>query len=206
MDFCEKGGNMNVTEIFKQLIAELGLNSMTPFDIVTQLIGALGIIASIAAFQFKKHGTVLIFRTLNEGFFAVQYFLLAAYTGAAVSVIGITRNLIFKNRIANGKSTSVFIAIFSALFILFGVLTWEGPKSILIIVAKVLSTISYGNKNTTVIRVIGIITTTSWLLYNWYVFSIAGVLCEAFTLTSLIIALLRLDLLPRLSKSKKNSI
>ena len=175
---------------------------MSESDILIQLIGVFGIAASIVAFQFKKHGTVLIFRTLNEALFAVQYFLLAAYTGAAASVLGITRNLIFKKRIAGGKSTSLFIAIFSALFLLFGILTWEGPKSLLIIVAKVLSTISYGNKNTTVIRIIGIVTTTSWLFYNWYVFSIAGVLCEAFTLTSLIIGLIRLDILPKIKKEK----
>ena len=188
---------MSVTDLFLQLIAELGLRDMGPLDIVIQLIGGLGIVASIAAFQFKKHGTVLVFRTLNEVFFAVQYFLLAAYTGAAASVIGVARNLIFKRRVEKGKETTPYIVVFSLLFLLFGILTWEGPKSILIIVAKVLSTVSYGNKNTTVIRVIGLVTTTSWLVYNWVVFSIAGVLCEAFTLVSLITGILRLDLLPR---------
>ena len=188
---------MSVTDLFLQLIAELGLRDMGPLDIVIQLIGGLGIVASIAAFQFKKHGTVLVFRTLNEVFFAVQYFLLAAYTGAAASVIGVARNLIFKRRVEKGKETTPYIVVLSLLFLLFGILTWEGPKSILIIVAKVLSTVSYGNKNTTVIRVIGLVTTTSWLVYNWVVFSIAGVLCEAFTLVSLITGILRLDLLPR---------
>lgn len=175
---------------------------MSESDVLIQLIGGLGIVASIAAFQFKKHGTVLVFRTLNEVFFAVQYFLLAAYTGAAASVIGVARNLIFKKRVEKGKENTAFIVIFSILFTLFGILTWEGPKSILIIVAKVLSTISYGNKNTTVIRTVGLVTTTSWLVYNWVVFSIAGVLCEAFTLVSLITGIIRLDLFPRLSKKQ----
>ena len=189
-------------EILTQLVTELGLDSMGPWDIVIQAIGGLGIIASIAAFQFKKHGTILLFRTLNELLFTVQYFLLGAWTGAAASVIGIARNLIFKRRVEKKQNTAFFIALFSALFTIFGILTWEGPKSILIIVAKVLSTVSYGNKNTTVIRTIGLITTTSWLVYNWFVFSIAGVLCEAFTLTSLIVGIVRLDLLPRLKKHK----
>ena len=179
---------------------------MSESDILIQLIGAFGIAASIAAFQFKKHGTILVFRTLNEALFAVQYFLLGAFTGAAASLIGIARNLIFKNRVAKGKTTTLFIAIFSALFVLFGILTWEGPKSILIIVAKVLSTVSYGNKNTSVIRVIGLVTTTSWLVYNWFVFSIAGVLCEAFTLTSLLVGIVRLDLLPRWKKTTHEDI
>lgn len=171
---------------------------MSESDILIQCIGGLGIVASIAAFQFKKHGTVLVFRTLNEVFFTVQYFLLGAWTGAAASVIGVARNLIFKRRVEKNQSTTLFIALFCVLFTLFGILTWEGPKSILIIVAKVLSTVSYGNKNTTVIRTIGLVTTVSWLVYNYFVFSIAGVLCEAFTLTSLIVGIIRLDLLPRL--------
>ena len=175
---------------------------MSKFDILIQLIGGLGIVASIAAFQFKKHGTVLLFRTLNEVLFAVQYFLLMAYTGAAASVIGVARNLIFKKRVEKGKENKLFIVIFSILFVLFGILTWEGPKSVLIIVAKVLSTVSYGNKNTTVIRTVGMVTTTSWLIYNWVVFSIAGVLCETFTLISLIIGIIRLDLLPRWREAK----
>ena len=172
-------------------------------DIITQLIGGFGIIASIVAFQCKKHGSILIFRTLNEGLFTVQYFLLSAWTGAAASVIGIARNLIFKKQVEKNQSTTALIILFSILFTVFGIIFWEGPKSILIIVAKVLSTVAYGNKNTTVVRIIILITSTSWLIYNYFVFSIAGVLCEAFTLTSLIVGIIRLDLVPRLKAKRE---
>lgn len=83
-----------------------------------------------------------------------------------------------------------------------GVAAWQGPKSILIIIAKILSTIAYGNKNTTVVRAIIFVTSTSWLVYNYMVFSIAGVICEAFTLVSLIAGVIRLDIIPRLKKNK----
>ena len=72
----------------------------------------------------------------------------------------------------------------------------------MIIVAKILSTVAYGNKNTTIVRAILFITCSSWLIYNYYVFSIAGVLCEAFTLTSLIVGVIRLDIVPRIRKAK----
>jgi len=171
-------------------------------DIIIQLIGALGIIASIISFQLKKHNSILFFRTLNEFLFAIQYFLLGAYTGMAMNLIGCVRNIIFTKQVNKNKKTTSGIVIFGFLFALFGIFTWQGKKSILIIIAKVLSTVAYGNKNPTIVRAIIFITSTSWLIYNYCVFSIAGVLCEAFTLISLIIGVIRLDVVPALSNKK----
>lgn len=166
-------------------------------ELLIQSIGILGIIASIISFQCKKHNRILIFRTLNEFLFAVQYILLGAYTGAAMNIVGCVRNTIFTKRIEQKKDTKIAIIIFSILFTVFGVATWQGPKSILIIIAKVLSTLAYGNKNTTIVRCIVLVTSSSWLIYNAFVNSIAGVACEIFTLTSLILGIIRLDIIPR---------
>lgn len=156
-----------------------------------QLIGFLGILASIISFQCKRGGNILIFRTLNEMLFAVQYFFLGAYTGTAMNIVGSARNLIFKRQIKNGRSTVVTAVIFCICFTVFGIFTWQGIKSILTIVAKILSTIAYGNKNTTFVRCVILITSASWLIYNAMVFSIAGVICEMFTLGSIIVSLIR---------------
>jgi hypothetical protein len=171
-------------------------------EILIQLIGVLGILASCAAFQCKKHRHILNLRTLSEFIFSVQYLLLGAYTGMAADLIGCLRNQIFTRQIAAGKKTNGSIAIFSLAFTVFGILTWEGPKSILVIIAKVLSTVAYGNKNPTVVRTIILITSSCWLVYNIYVFSLAGIACEAVTLISLIAGILRMDLLPKLKKKK----
>ena len=169
-------------------------------EIITQVIGGLGVLASIISFQCKKHNSILFFRSLNEFFFAIQYFLLGAYTGMAVNLIGCLRNFIFSKQISKNKKTSLSVAIFSIAFVLFGFITWQGPKSFLIIMAKVLSTLAYGNKNTTIVRSIIFVTSTSWLIYNYCVLSIAGVLCEAFTLVSLIVGIIRLDIIPYFRK------
>ena len=165
-------------------------------NIVIQLIGGLGILASIMSFQLKKHNQVLLLRTLNEFLFAVQYFLLGAYTGMAMNIVGCVRNIIFTKQVEKGKSTTKCIVLFSILFFSFGLATWQGSKSVLIIIAKIISTIANGNKNTSFVRKTILITSTSWLVYNSLVFSIAGVLCEAFTLVSIIIGIIRLDIIP----------
>lgn len=169
-------------------------------DIIIQIIGCLGIIASIISFQCKKHNHILFFRTLNESIFAVQYFLLGAYTGMMMNILGSIRNIIFTKKVAKNKSTTAAAVIFSACFTLFGLLTYQGNKSILIIIAKVLSTLAYGNKNTTVVRCLILITSASWLIYNYYVGSAAGILCETFTLLSLVAGIIRMDIVPLLLK------
>ena len=171
-------------------------------DILVQLIGGLGILASLISFQCKKHNSILAFRTLNEAIFAAQYLMLGAYTGMAMNLIGCVRNTVFTKQVAKGKKTTVPTVIFCVIFLVFGIFTWQGMKSILIIVAKVLSTVAYGNKNPTVVRGIVFITCTSWLIYNYCVFSVAGVICEAVTLISLLIGIVRLDIMPRLAKKK----
>ena len=175
-------------------------------NIIIQLIGGLGIAASIISFQLKKHSRILFFRTLNELIFAIQYFLLGAYTGMIMNLIGCVRNIIFTKQISENKKTTVSSIVFSILFFVLGLVFRQGYKSILIITAKVLSTFAYGNKNTTLVRGVIFVTSISWLIYNYCVFSIAGMLCETFTLLSLIIGIVRLDIIPFLSgrKQKKN--
>lgn len=171
-------------------------------DVLVQCIGGLGILASLISFQCKKHSSILHFRTFNESLFAFQYLMLGAYTGGAMNIIGCVRNILFSKQVAKGKKTTVATVIFSIVFVIFGILTWQGAKSVLIIVAKVLSTVAYGNKNTTVVRSIIFITSMSWLIYNYSVFSIAGVVCEAITLISLVVGIVRLDIMPRIAKKK----
>ena len=171
-------------------------------DIIIQTIGGFGILASIISFQCKKHNSILFFRTLNEFIFAIQYFLLGAYTGMIVNFVGCARNIVFTKQISLNKKTTISVIAFGVLFIVFGLVFWQGTKSILIITAKVLSTLAYGNKNTTLVRSIIFITSSSWLIYNYCVFSIAGILCESFTLLSLIMGIIRLDIIPALSNKK----
>lgn len=171
-------------------------------DLLIQLIGGAGIVASILSFQCKKHRHILLFRTLNELIFAIQYFLLGAYTGMVMNLIGCVRNTVFEKQVSRGKKSIVSSILFSGLFLGFGVLFWQGPVSILIIIAKIVSTFAYGNKNTTVLRGLILVTSTMWLIYNYSVFSIAGVLCETFTLLSLIIGVIRFDLIPRITSGK----
>ncbi|MBQ0125181.1 MAG: YgjV family protein [Clostridiales bacterium] len=175
-------------------------HTFTIYEVAVRVIGILGIIFSVISFQYKKHSGIMLFRTLNESFFGVQYILLGAYTGAGINLLSCFRNVVFAERVKKEKTTLPAQIIFSVIFTVIGIITWEGPKSILIVVAKVISTFGYGMKNTKFLKITILFTASCWLVYNLFVGSIEGALCEAFTLCSIIVALIRMDLIPYIKK------
>lgn len=168
---------------------------MNFFNFITQAVGILGIIASVISFQCKEHKNIMLFRTINEMLFAVQYCMLGAYTGMAMNLVGSTRNIIFSEFVKNGKDTKLLRLLFSAAFLIFAFLTQAGLKSFLIGAAKIGSTVAYGSKNTTFVRIMILLTSSAWLMYNFFVKSYAGCLCEMFTIVSIIAGIIRFDIL-----------
>ena len=167
------------------------------WQILVQGIGFLGIACSILAFQYKQYRPLVALRAATELFFGIQYILLGAYSGAAMDFLGCFRNWVFLDCDKKGKSLRPWRILFSVIFVGATLLTWAGPKSILSAVAKVASTIGYGSSNPRLIRLIVLCSSTCWLIYNSLVFSLAGVLGEIITLTSVIIGIIRFDILSR---------
>ncbi len=174
---------------------------MTDFEIFTQAVGVVGIICSVIAFQCKKHKWILFFHSLHEFIFALQYVLLGAYTGAAINLLNCGRNFLFAHQVEKEKDTRPLIIIFCALAIILGIFTFQGWISILVILAKVLSTVAYGNKSTTFIRIAMLVACSALLAYNLLVSSYAGVLCEGFSLVSVVVGIVRLDLIPLVKRN-----
>ncbi len=173
------------------------------FDVIVQAIGFIGIGLNIWAIQYNKHWQVILLKTLGSFMFVVQYLLLGAYTGAAMDVIGIIRNVTFILLVRKGKSTTVGIVIFSIITVALGVLSWEGYISILAIFAKTITTVAYGIKNARVIRYFNLPSSSCWLVYNLISFSLAGVFNEIFVLCSIAIAEIRFILKQKKLKNIK---
>ncbi|MBE6706020.1 MAG: YgjV family protein [Ruminococcaceae bacterium] len=162
-------------------------------DIVIQIIGFIGMFLSIISFQSKSYQKIIWIRVASEFVFAVQYFLLGAYTGMATNLTSCVTNSIYRERIKRGKKTLGFQIAFGILFAVIGILSWHGPVSLLVIAAKILSTVANGNSNPKTLRIFNLIINPLWLIYDIIVFSLAGIFSDAFTIISIIIAMVRLD-------------
>ena len=171
--------------------------------ILMEGVGILGILMNILAFQCKKHKGLVALKSANEACFGIQYLFLGAYTGALMNAISVLRNVIFAHRVSKEKSNLFYQVLFSVIFTVLGILSWDGPKSAMVIVAKILSTVAYGIKNTATVRLLSLPSSVAWLIYNFAVGTVAGTANEAFTLGSLVLGILRLDLYPWWKKRKE---
>lgn len=166
---------------------------MGAWDIIIQGIGFLALASSLISFQFKKHGHIMLFRTASELIFALQYILLGAWPAAIMDAISVIRNSLYTHLVKKNRSTTPVIIGFCAFVVVVGVVTFEGIISLLPIISKLLTTISYGMKNERLLRLITLPSCIFWIIYNVYVGSAAGVMADSMTLVSLLIAMYKFD-------------
>ena len=163
-------------------------------DFVIQLIGFLGLLMSLVAFQFKKHRHIVLCKMTSELIFSIQYILLGAWTAAVLDFISVVRNFLFYKLVKKNISTTPVIIGFGLFVVATGFFTYDGFNSLLPTGSKLLTTISYGMKNEKWLRIITLPSCIMWIIYNVTVGSVAGVLTDAMTLVSLLIAMYKFDI------------
>ena len=161
--------------------------------LAAQIIGLIGLILSIVAFQFKKHKHIVLLKLSSELVFSIQYILLGARTGAVLDFISVIRNFLFYKFVKKNISTTPVIVIFGLFVVITGFVTFDGFMSLLPIGSKLLTTVSYGMKNEKWLRVITLPSCILWIIYNLFVSSYAGTLTDGITLVSLLIAMYKFD-------------
>lgn len=176
-------------------------------DIMIQLIGFMGLAAGVMAFQFKKHNQIVMSKMTSELIFSLQYLLLGAWTAALLDFTSAVRNTLFCAMVKRGRSTKWLIYVFGAFVVVVGILTFDGPLSIMLIGAKLLTTISYGMKNERLLRFITLPSCVFWCIYNLYVGSMGGAIGDCLTLGSLLVAVYKFDLhMPKKAFSVRHAI
>ncbi len=166
-------------------------------DIIIQIIGFVGMLCHFVSFQQKKRKGILFFQICASAVFLVHFALLGAYTGAILNVIGLFRALVFMNNDKKWAQSSVWLWVFIIAFTASSIATWESWYSILPTTGMILTTVSYWLKNETKIRLITFPGSPCWLIYNAINGSFSGVLTECMVMTSLIIAIVRYDILKK---------
>jgi hypothetical protein len=97
----------------------------------------------------------------------------------------------------------VWLVVFVIISLVASAVTWVEWYSILPAAAMILTTISYWLKSETKIRLVTFPSSPCWLVYNIIVGSVAGIVTECVVMASLIVAIVRYDILKK-EKVKKN--
>ena len=171
-------------------------------ETVIQAIGFLGMAFSLIAMQSKSYNRLTFLRISSELTFGIQYLLAGAWTGMATNFASVGTNSVYRYRIKNGKSTLPFQIAFAFLYTALCLISWHGWISFLIVGAKVISTIAMGIKNTRTIRILSLISYPLWLVYNISVGLIAAITNDCITIGCLLLAILRIDIIPAILKRR----
>ncbi len=166
-------------------------------ETIAQIVGFVGTALLFISFQQKKRRGILFFQICAGAVFVLHYILLGAYTGAALNFVGFTRSIVFYNSDKKWAKSPAWLVMYIVISAVSGVLTWAEWYSILPAIAMMLTTVSYWLKNETKIRLVTFPSSPCWLVYNALAGSVAGIITECIVMSSLIIAIIRYDILKK---------
>lgn len=182
------------------------IRSFLQSELFGQIIGFFGTLLVAVGMQCRSYNKVVFVRTSNAFISALHYLLIGGYTGMAVNLASVLSNIVYWDCIRKKRSTLVYQICFGTLFVALGFLSWHGPISLLIVAAKLISSVSMGINNTKIIRILTLINTPCWLVYDAYVFSISGMCSDIIIIASVLAAVIRIDVIGvrREKKGKEN--
>ncbi len=175
-------------------------------ETIAQILGFGGALFNAFSFQQKTRKGILAFQICSTGTFILHYILLNAFTGAALNVIAILRAIVFINSDKKWAKSPIWLGVFIFLSVGSSLVTWETWYSILPAIGMTLSSISYWMKNETKIRVITLVSSPFWLVYNFISGSMGGTLTEFIVMSSIIIGIIRYDILKKSKKVQEEEV
>lgn len=171
------------------------------FTYFPQLIGFVAIILSITGFQLNNRKHILLVHACSGLFWSSHFYLIGAFTGSAMNLIAVSRNYTFvkyRQRFDRPFLPVIFITVFT----LATAATWQGYMSLLPLLGMTTATIAFWQKNPRVIRLLSLIAPPAWFAYNFISHSYPGMIFEVFIFCSILIAILRYDILKAHSARK----
>ena len=170
-------------------------------QILIQGIGFLALFFVIFSFQKQKRVPLLLIMFVGLLLFVIHFYLLNAYTGAIMNLIeaGIVF-VSFKKETSAWAKHNFWIYIFVCLYILAGMLTLKTASDVLPIAAQIFGGIAVWQNNPRSIRFLMLIPRPLWFIYNLFVGSYAGMIAEVFIFTSVLVGIIRFDILRQVKK------
>ncbi|MDH5657631.1 MAG: YgjV family protein [Spirochaetia bacterium] len=161
---------------------------------IIQSIGFLALIFVVFSFQKNSRNFTLLTLLTASLLFASHFFLLEAYTGAALNLIAAGRAALFYFKEKHpALNRPIFMWLFVGIFSASGFYTYSHPVDILPVIAMNIECFALWNTNTKFIRYIFFTARPFWMTYNIYVLSWAGITAEVFLIVSLSSAIWRFD-------------
>ena len=155
------------------------------------ILGFISVGLFFYSYQCTEKRKLIAIQTIATALSCVQYLLIGAFSGFALNVVCIIRNIAFYYRDKYKRTDLLLPILFSLSMAVASVFSWEGIHSLLITMGLVVNTMCMGIFDAKDFRKTILISSSLILLYNIFAFSYSGILSESISLVSVVIGILR---------------
>ena len=154
--------------------------------IISQILVVIYYLVYATTFNLKDKTKILEIGILATIINAISYLLLGAYTGIAMCIVSIIRNIWFNKSKNNISLITIFV-----IMILLSIVSYQNIFSLLSIIATVIYTYALWQTSTKRYKLCGIIVNLLMIGYNISIKSIMGVIFMVIALISSVIGYIK---------------
>lgn len=158
---------------------------------IGQALGILATLITLLSYQTNSNRRLLSLQTAATLSNGLSYLFLQAYSGFALNLLCIARNLIYYVQKPKSAINRLSAVLLSLGMILLGIYSWQGPASLLIMSALTINTFIMSLGSPQLLRKSILLTSSLILVYNVIVFSLGGIANESVAIISSIIGIIR---------------
>lgn len=159
---------------------------ITYIYIISQIITILYFAILSLSYLLKDRKKILLANFVAHIGQTTAMAMLNGYTGAAMSIVMMLRDLtllIQESKKSRGKDINkkldlVILIITVLLMVILTIFTYNGPLSLLSVVATLVTTFALWQKDVKTYKILGLIAGILWLAYNIFIMSIMGIILE----------------------------
>ena len=159
--------------------------------VIGQILGIIATILSFVSYQMNTKKRLIMFSTLGTLATCLSFFFLEAWSGFALNIVCIVRNIMFYFLDEKSKANYISASVLALIMVVLGVFSWQGPVSLLAIIPLAANTVFMSFGNPQLLRKSILFTSTALMLYNVFVFSLGGIANEAVAVGSSVIGIIR---------------
>jgi hypothetical protein len=163
---------------------------------VAQGLGLVALVATCLSYQARTTRGIALRQAVASLFWTTHLLLLGAWTGGLLNLLGLARGGVYSQRGARAWASRpfwpwLFGALCVAAAVWSGLVRGEGPRLLLSTAAQCLGCYALWTPRVRLARLLLVLTSLLWLVYDAISGSIPGTACEILSQISLYVAIAR---------------
>lgn len=174
------------------------------YEIAAQGVGIIAMAFNILSYLQKTRKNVITFQLIGASLFAVNFFMLGATVGGILNAVAAVRAIIYLNKKKFHADSPIWLIGFISLYIASYVLNFTlfGKEftlmnaliEVLPVIGMVAINLSYIKNDAKTVRLFGLVSSPSWLIYNIANFALGAIICEVLSICSIISGIIKYDI------------